>query len=69
MVGLTMKFLVECRLGDFRLGKFELFKCGLMDHSSKTMEDSGAENNIDYDSPVQRVSERKNISKLYRDHF
>lgn len=59
MEGLTMEFLVECRFGDFRLGKVELFNCGLMDHTSKIMEDSGVENNIDYDSSIQKVSERK----------
>lgn len=30
-----------------------------MDHTSKIMEDSGVENNIDYDSSIQKVSERK----------
>jgi hypothetical protein len=31
------------------------------------MEDSGADDNVDYDSPAQEVSEEKNVSKRPRD--
>lgn len=34
-----------------------------MSLTSRSREDSGAENNVDYGSPTQEVSDEKNISK------
>ena len=34
---------------------FECIKWGLMNHASRSMEDSGAENNIDYESQHQEL--------------
>lgn len=41
----------------------EHFKWCLQGHPSRSMEDSAAENDVDYDGWAQEVSEKKNISK------
>lgn len=38
-----------------------------MGHTSRRMQDSGTESNIDYESLVQEISEEKNISEWPRD--
>jgi len=44
----------------------ECFNWGL--NTSKSVEDSGALSNVDYDGPAQDVSEEKNISRWSKDH-
>ena len=45
----------------------ECFKWGLMGHPSRSMEDSGAEGDLNYGGLAQEISE-KNFSTLPRDH-
>ena len=39
----------------------ECFKWGLMNHTSRSMDDSNTESNIDYDSLHQEFSKEKNL--------
>ena len=39
----------------------ECFKWGLMSDSSRSMEDTGTESEVDYDGLVWEVSEEKNV--------
>lgn len=55
---------MECRLRFFWIRKaVEHFKQDLTGHTSRSKEDSGAENNADYGGSAQEVSEENNISK------
>lgn len=54
--GLWTKKAVEC------------CKWGLMGHSSRNMEDSRAESNLDYGGSAQEISEGIEINKCPEDH-
>ena len=54
---------MECRLRFWITKAAEHFKRDLMGHTSRSKEDSGAENNVDYDGSAQEVSEENNIRK------
>ena len=45
----------------------ECFKHCLMGHTSRSMEDNGAENDLNCGGMVQEISEEKNFSMLPRD--
>ncbi|KAL6055734.1 hypothetical protein STEG23_006034, partial [Scotinomys teguina] len=66
VTGLTVLLWVECGLGDFGLGNplKEGRKVGLVDHTRRSVEDSGAESNVDHVVPDQEVLEEKNIAHL-----
>ena len=51
--------LAECGLWDFGLGKqFIFFKWCLRGHVGSSVEDRGAERNVDYDRLAQEASEK-----------
>lgn len=53
------------KVGDFGLGKQLNLK---MSNVSKTLEDSSAESNVDYESRFQEISEGNNINTQDRNH-
>lgn len=68
VMGLTTLFVGEMwtTLEVWTRNMVERFNQGLMGHPSRGMEDSIAEDNVDYAGPVQEVSEGKNISMWHR---
>jgi hypothetical protein len=60
--------LEECGFGIFGFGKqLETLSGGLMNHSSRNMEDFGAKGDLNYEVLVQEISEKKSFIMLPSD--
>ena len=70
MTSLTMLFVggIWKTLGLLVRKAVKYFLWGLMGFTRSSIKDSDAENNVDYDSPAQEVSEEKNVSLWPRDY-